>query len=282
MIELGPNAYGKSAIRIVTVDRSTTPHRIRDLTVDVRLEGDFDAAHTAGDNAAVIATDTMKNTAYAFAAERREAPVEALAIALAEHFVEPAQVASARVDVREHAWRPVTTSGGRAASAFVRSDAGTRIARATAARDAPTAVEAGIEDLVVMRTAGSSFSGFARDRYTTLAETSDRILATSVTARWRYDPPPDDPDATWSAILDTWLEAFAEHDSPSVQATIWVVGRAILERHSEVAEIDMRLPNLHHWSVDLGPVGLPEATGVFVATREPYGLIEATVRRSDA
>src|SRR4029078_1096959 len=68
--ELGENRYGKSRIRLVTVRRGPTPHNPRDLTGAVALEGSFDAAHTGGDNAGVIATDTMKNTVYAFARDR--------------------------------------------------------------------------------------------------------------------------------------------------------------------------------------------------------------------
>src|SRR5438132_8097182 len=85
--ELGANRYGKSRIRLVTVDRGGAgEHELRDLTVDVALEGDFEAAHVAGDNRAVIATDTMKNTVYAFAADRLTGPPEAFALDLARHF----------------------------------------------------------------------------------------------------------------------------------------------------------------------------------------------------
>jgi urate oxidase len=43
--------------------------------------------------------------------------------------------------------------------------------------------------------------------------------------------------------------------------------------------VRMILPNLHHWAVDLGPFGLENRGEVFVATSEPHGLIDATVRR---
>jgi urate oxidase len=280
VIELTSNRYGKAAIRIVRVGRDTTPHRLRDITVAVALEGDFDAAHTDGDNTLVVATDTMKNTAYAFAADHLTASIEAYASALGRHFLDFDQVDRAIVNVREHAWRPIETGGGTAEGAFVRGGEGTRIATVASGRD-ETVVEAGIEDLVVMKTSRSAFSGFPRDRFTTLADTEDRLMATRLTAIWRYGAPGVEFDTTWNAVRGTLLEVFADHDSPSVQASIWIIGKAMLERHQELEEVRMVLPNLHHWTVDLEQFGIDNDRLVYVSTTEPHGLIEATIRRSE-
>ncbi len=281
MMELAADRYGKAAIRIVRVGRDTTPHRLRDLTVAVALEGDFAAAHTDGDNARVIATDTMKNTAYAFAAEHLGGSIETYAATLAGHFLDAPQVARATVNVREHGWRPIDVDGAPAPDAFVRTGEGTRVATVAATGDGVT-VEAGIEDLVVMKTTRSGFSGFPRDRYKTLAEVDDRLMATKVTAMWRYGTNDlEDFDAAWSDIRSTLLTVFADHDSPSVQTSIWIMARAMLERHEELDEVRMVLPNLHHWPVDLSPFGMTNDKLVYVATTEPHGLIEATVRRSE-
>jgi urate oxidase len=280
VIELGANRYGKAAIRVVRVGRDSTPHRLRDLTVAIALEGDFTTAHTDGDNSLVVATDTMKNTAYAFAADQLDGSIEAYATALGRHFLRNDQVDRAIVNVREHAWRPVDVAGAPAPDAFVRTGEGTRVATVAVGRDS-TVVEAGIEDLVVMKTTRSAFSGFPRDRYTTLPETDDRLMATKVTAIWTYGAPEIDFDPTWTAVRDTLLEVFADHDSPSVQTSIWVMAKAMLERHEELDEVRMVLPNLHHWTVDLDRFGLDNDRTVYVATTEPHGLIEATVRRSE-
>lgn len=280
MIELGANRYGKAAIRIVRVGRDSTPHALRDITVAIALEGDFAAAHTDGDNSLVVATDTMKNTAYAFAATHLTGSVEAYATALATHFLGNEQVDRAIVNVREHAWHPIEVAGAPAPDAFVRASAGTRVTTVAAGRDA-IVVEAGIEDLVVMKTTRSGFSGFPRDRLTTLPETDDRLMATKITAIWRYGAPDIDFDAVWAAVRTTLLEVFADHDSPSVQTSIWIMARAMLERHEELDEVRMVLPNLHHWTVDLAPFGIANDKQVYIGTTEPYGLIEATVRRSE-
>jgi urate oxidase len=274
VIEVGPNAYGKSAIRLVKVVRGT-PERVRDLTVAIALEGDFGASYSAGDNAAVIATDTMKNTVYAFAGEHLTGAIESFGLVLGRHFLAEPQVELARVSIEEHAWQPI----GSAPDAFTRDGSSTRTARLSVARDGVT-VDAGFTGLTVMKTSRSAFEGFPRDRFTTLKETDDRIMATKVTTSWRYATDDVDFDESWGRVRSSFLEAFADHHSVSVQASIWIVGRAILERHPEVAEISMSLPNLHHWTVDIGQFGIENDREVYVSTTEPHGLIEATIRRS--
>jgi urate oxidase len=277
VIEVGANSYGKSAIRLVKVDRHVTPHRVLDLTIAIALEGDFAASYSEGDNSGVIATDTMKNTAYALAGEYLTGAIEGFGLALGRHFLGEPQVERVRVTIAEHAWRPI----GDAADAFTRDASETRTAVVVVAREGST-VRAGIADLVVMKTTRSAFSGFPRDRFTTLKETEDRIMATKVSASWLYEP--DAPvgfDPSFTGVRATFLAVMAEHFSASVQASIWIIGKAILERHPEVAEVSMSLPNLHHWTVDLSPFGIENDREVYVSTTEPHGLIEATIRRTD-
>ena len=273
--ELGPNRYGKSAIRLVRVDRSAGGDRVRDLTVAIALEGDFAASYVDGDNSLVVATDTMKNTAYALAAEHLTGAIETYAAALGRHFLEDSQVSTVTVSIDEFAWRPI----GSAPDAFTRDRTSTRTCVVAMSRDGLT-VDAGIADLVVMKTSKSAFSGFPRDEFTTLAETEDRLLATKVSAVWRYlDGASVDYDASFEGVSRTLLDVFAEHFSVSVQASIWIIGKAIVDRHPEVAEITMTLPNLHHWLADIERFGITNDRQVYVSTTEPHGLIQATVRR---
>ena len=282
MIELGPNRYGKSAIRLVKVIRGPERNQVRDLTVAISLEGNFEAAHVDGDNSAVVATDTMKNTVYALAGEHLAGSVEQFGIVLARHFLANEPVTRATVAIDEHRWVRMPTDDGEAPDAFLRSADYTRTA-VVSATESGLSIEAGIRDLAVMKTGRSGFAGFPRDQYTTLPDLDDRIMATMLSASWRYGEALHgiEFDGLFDAIGETLLDAFADHDSPSVQASIWIVGRAVLEAHREVDEIRMTLPNLHHWQVDLSPFGLPNDRQIFVPTREPYGLIEATVRRGD-
>ncbi len=282
MIELGPNRYGKSAIRLVKVIRDGERHTVRDLTVAIALEGDFAAAHVEGDNANVVATDTMKNTVYAFAREHLTGSIERFGHVLARHFGGFDQVAVARVSIDEHRWVRLPTEGGPAPDAFLRSGDFTRTAVVTATADGER-YEAGLRDLTVMKTTRSAFSGFPRDEFTTLPETEDRVMATRISATWQYGQALADGadfDALFDAVGATLLDVFAEHHSRSVQESIWIVGRAILDQHEAIDEVRMTLPNLHHWLADLAPFGQDNPGEVLIATTEPHGLIEATVRRS--
>lgn len=282
MFELGANRYGKSRIRLVTVRREAGQHHLRDLTVDIALEGDFTAAHVDGDNANIVATDTMKNTVYAFARDRFSGPIEAFGLELARHFAAFPQVDRAVVTLREHGWERIPLGAGPAPDAFLRSGDVTRLA-IVAATKTGASVEAGVEDLTVMKTTKSAFTGFDRDRYTTLAETDDRLMATKITAIWSYGETAVEPgfdfDAAFERARVTLLTTLAEHFSPSVQASIWIMATAMLEAEPSIDWVRMVLPNLHHWTVNLEPFGLDNPGLVFVSTTEPHGLIDATVRR---
>ena len=283
---LGENRYGKSRIRVVTVRRGPEQHHLRDLTVAVALEGDFDAAHTEGDNAGVIATDTMKNTVYAFARERLTGSPEAFALELARHFAGYDVCSRAIVDIEEHPWHRIPVGAGEAPDAFTRSGDLTRLVHVSLDRSGAVEVEAGLGDLTVMKTTKSAFAGFDRDRYTILPEVDDRLMATKVRATWGYGTAAAeagfDFDAAWDRARRTLQRSLAEHFSPSVQASIWIMATAMMDAEPSIDWVRMVLPNLHHWKVDLTPFGLDNPGEVFVSTTEPHGLIDATVNRRSA
>ena len=278
-ITLGANNYGKARVRLVKVTRTPGRHVLKDLTVRVALEGDFVDAHVTGDQGHVVATDTMKNTVYALAKDNLTGSSEAYGIVLAGHFLRFPQVGRATVTMQEHRWTRLSVDGTPSDHAFMRTGDMTRTAVVSATRDGVT-VDAGIEDLIVLKTTKSAFAGFPRDEYTTLKDTDDRIMATKVTASWRYNDAAIDFDATFDGVAGTLLDVFAEHFSPAVQTSIWLMGEAVLERHAAVERISFALPNLHHWLVDLTPFGMTNDKEIYVATSEPHGLIEATIERS--
>ena len=272
------NNYGKQAVRLVTVRRRPEFHELKDVTVGVRLEGDFATAFTEGDNSGVLPTDTMKNTVYALAAQHPFEDIEDFGLALTDHCLQASPGATrAHVELTEHLWERIDKDGQPHPHCFQRTGSERRIAVVTRDRDAAR-VLAGLEDLVVMKTSKSAFEGFPRDRYTTLKETSDRILATAVRATWRYSRPYVAFGSLWREVRRILLETFADHDSLSVQHTLYAMGEAVLET-LDVEEIHLSMPNKHHIPVDLTPLGLENRNEIFVATPEPYGLIEATLRR---
>ena len=278
-IVLAANQYGKAKVRLLHVSRDDPAHAITDLSVSVALSGDLTATHLSGDNSAVLTTDAQKNTVFAFAKEGGVGEIEDFALRLARHFVasQPA-ISFARVTVEQFPWDRL------AGHSFARS--GREVRTATVSHDGSRSwVVSGISGLTVLNTAGSEFWGFARDRYTTLAETTDRILATAVSARWRHASAEASGRCwadSYSAARDLLLEAFADTHSYSLQQTLFAMGARVLEGRPEIAEVRLALPNKHHFEVDMSPFGLENDGEVFYAADRPYGLIEGTVTRDDA
>jgi urate oxidase len=279
-IVLGPNRYGKAETRVVRVSRDGDRHGLVDLNVTTALAGDLDATHLTGDNGQVLPTDSQKNTVYAFARRHGIGPPEEFGLLLARHFVDsqPA-IRHARVRIEQYAWRRLGPHS------FQRDGAETRTAEVTYDGERAQVVS-GLAGLVLLNTTGSEFWGFARDGYTTLPETRDRVLATAVDARWRHGsagPAPGDGwDASHDGLRAALVGAFVETYSYSLQQTLYAMGARALRERPEVAEIRLALPNRHHLLVDLAPFGLDNPNEVFVAADRPYGLIEGTVTRDDA
>jgi urate oxidase len=265
------------------VRRDGDRHEITDLNVSVTLAGDLADTYLTGDNAKVLPTDSQKNTVYAFAAEHGVDQIEDFALLLAHHFVDSQQpIHRARVDIEEYRWERVSLDGQPAPHSFARTGRETRLASATYGGGG-ACVLSGLTGLVLLNTTGSEFRGYQRDRYTTLPETGDRILATAVDARWRHAAA--DAGTDWAnSYAETsrhLVEAFAGTYSRSLQQTLYAMGERVLRHRPEIAEVRLSLPNKHHLPVDLTPFGL-SSDEVFLATDRPYGLVEGTVRRSSS
>jgi urate oxidase len=282
-IRLGPNRYGKAESRVVRIVRDTPRHEIVDLNVTSLLRGDFAAAHVEGDQSAVLPTDTQKNTAFAFAKQHGVDSIEDYALALGRRLVGAAPAATGCwVRVEQYPWDRIPVGEQGHDHAFVRRGSEVRTAEVDVTEQGAT-VASGLTDLIVLKSTGSEFTGFLRDEYTTLPDADDRILATALTATWRHAT----SDATnWNSSYDqvrsVLLETFASTYSRALQETLWLMGRAVLERRPDLAEISFSAPNKHHHLVDLAAFGVPNDGEVFVAADRPYGLIEATVTRDDA
>ena len=277
---IAQSSYGKSRVRLVQVLRQRDRHDLRDLTIAIKFEGDYDSSYIDGDNGAVLPTDTMKNTVYALAAREPVGEPEAFGLRLADHFLaRNERLTRVRIDLTEHGWARIPRGEREHGQAFVQAGSGARTASIAAGRGT-VAVTAGVADLVIMKTAHSAFAGFPRDEYTTLPETRDRLLATALTASWRYFGDDLDFGPAWRAVRSTLLDTFAEHHSESVQHTLFAMGQCVLDALADVAEIRLVMPNRHHLPIDLTPFGLANRNEVFVATEEPHGLIEATIVRT--
>ncbi|MFH9466428.1 factor-independent urate hydroxylase [Streptomyces clavifer] len=292
---LGQNQYGKAENRVVRITRDGDTYHIKDLNVSVALSGDMDEVHYSGSNANVLPTDTTKNTVFAFAKEHGIQSAEQFGIHLARHFVTSQEpIGTARIRIEEYAWERIATSDANSRfigaddvkHSFVRKGQETRTTQITYDGQ-KWEVVSGLKDLTVMNSTNSEFWGYAKDRYTTLKEAYDRILATDVSARWRYNWTDDEErmpnwEKSYEQARKHMLQAFAETYSLSLQQTLYQMGSRIIESRSEIDEIRFSLPNNHHFLVDLEPFGLENDNEVYFAADRPYGLIEATVLRDGA
>ena len=281
-ITFGDNQYGKAEVRLVRITRDGDRHQIKDLNVSTALRGDFADAHLAGDNAKVVATDTQKNTVYAFAQQYGVGEIEEFGLRLGRHFVDDFEwVTGAKITIEEYGWDRIAVDGAEHGHAFSRAGGGTRTTVVTIDGDQAWVVS-GLTDLVLLNSTDSEFRGFVRDPYTTLPDTSDRILATAVTARWRHSTVDGDWGPSYVRARQLLVDAFVETYSRSLQQTLYAMGQRLLASRPELAEVRLTLPNRHHFLVDLAPFGLDNPNEVYVATDRPYGLIEGTVRREEA
>jgi urate oxidase len=285
-IVLGTNQYGKAENRVVRIYRDSDRHEIRDVNVSTALRGDFRDAHVSGDQARVLPTDTQKNTCYAYAKEKGIEEIEDYALALGRHFVDDVDpVDGARIEVEEYDWERIRVGGVEHDHSWVRKGQEVRTTVVTIDGKSHTQqawVVSGFKDLVVLKSTGSEFAGYLKDGYTTLKETHDRVMATSMVARWRYLGTDADWGKSYDSVKQIILEQFATVHSLALQQTLYESGRAVLETHTDIAEIRFSAPNKHHFLYDLSPFGLENPNEVFHADDRPYGLIQATVTRDDA
>ena len=280
MIALADNRYGKSRVRLVQVKRHPDHHDFREWTVEILLEGDFESCFTEGDNSKILPTDTMKNTVYSLARKSSAECVEEFGIeVLAFFLIHNPQVSGGQVVISEKAWEHLHTGGKLHPTTFVQSSSERQTTEVKVVRGKTPSVRSGLDNLIILKTAGSEFVGFLKDSLTTLPEASDRLFGTAARARWNYTSA-DLPFPTLrSRVRDTLLSAFAGHVSKSVQHTLYAMGQAVLEDVPEVEDIELTLPNIHCLLVDLSRFGQDNPNEIFVPIDEPHGYIEARIRR---
>ncbi len=291
MPHLAENHYGKSRVRLLKVARDGEQHQVHDWNVGVYLTGDFRNCFVSGDNTGLLATDTMKNTVYAVARTSKARTMEAFALELA-HFLASRnpQITSVRITLDERMWVRIKARGEFHPSSFLQRGPELQTTSVELAQTAesmnPAEIVSGVRGLVLLKTSHSAFAGFKRDELTTLPETYDRLLGTEATITWLYTAPPTDFGAARTRVMDALLTTFAEHDSLSVQQTLYAMAEAALKAEPLLAELSLTLPNRHNLPVDFSRFAAPfdydNPNLIFVPTEEPQGHIHARVTRSPA
>jgi urate oxidase len=288
MARLGRNTYGKSRVRLSRITRRPNPespdfpdlHEFQEWTVQVLLEGNFDASFTAADNSKVLPTDTMKNTVYSLARASHAATIEEFAMELGDYLLlNNAHVSKVSVEIEEKPWERMKIDGAPEVTTFQLRGPEVETVHAMRTRGAAWQISSGIDGLTILKTTKSAFTGYLVDKLTTLKPATDRILGTRATVIWDYAASTPDFAAVRRRILAALLREFAGHMSMSVQHTLYDMGKAALAAAPEIARIHLAMPNLHHLLADLGPFGQDNPNHIFVPIDEPHGTIEATIER---
>jgi urate oxidase len=280
MIELAENRYGKSRVRLIKVTRHAHGNDLREWTVQVLLRGDFESAHIDGDNSNILATDTMKNTVYSIARKSSATSMEEYAMELIDFLLgRNPQVNSAEVQIASTLWKRLTVDGEPHPDTFMRGSGELQTTHVERAQGGGFKIVSGLENLVVLKTAKSAFEGYIKESLTTLPETNDRLFGTAVRADWVYCSSDFDYDAVRTTIRETMLKTFAEHDSKSVQQTLYAMAESALTEVAEISEMELGMPNKHCLLVDLSRFGQDNPNEIFVPIDEPHGYIEARIVR---
>jgi urate oxidase len=282
MIRLAENRYGKSRVRLAKVKRHPDRHDFREWTVEVLLEGDFESCFVDGDNSGILPTDTMKNTVYSLARNSSSECMEQFGQELIGFLMgRNPQVATMQVTIIEKAWNHLATNGKAHPTTFTLSSAENQLTNVAQRRDGAASITSGLENLVILKTAGSEFVGFLKDSLTTLPEATDRLLGTSLQAKWKYTSPNLDFASLRLQIREILLGVFAAHTSKSVQHSLYAMGEAALASVPEIEDIQLTMPNIHCLLADLSRFGQENPNEIFVPIDEPHGYIEARLCRQD-
>lgn len=280
MISLADNRYGKSRVRLVRVKRRPEHHDFREWIVEILLEGDFASCFTDGDNSKILPTDTMKNTVYSLARSSSANCIEDFGKELLQFLLDRnPQLSGGRVSLSEKTWDHLVIDGRPHPTTFLQASTECPTAEITRARGAGFTVRSGLNNLIILKTAGSEFAGFLKDSLTTLPAATDRLFGTAVRACWHYSSPDLPFENLRLRIRESLLAVFAGHTSKSVQHTLYAMGEAALEKVPEIEDIELTMPNIHCLLVDLSRFGQDNPNEIFVPIDEPHGYIEARIRR---
>ena len=280
MAKLGSNRYGKHRVRLSRITRHGDRHDFNEWSVNVLLEGDFESSFTEADNSRVLPTDTMKNTVYYIARGSKATTIEEFAMELGDYLLaNNVQVSGVKVEIKERTWERMVLDGKAEDTTFKLGGPEMHTVRAVRDRDREWSIRSGVDGLTILKTTRSAFTGYIKDKLTTLKPATDRIFGTCATVTWEYALLKQDFANVRANVVESLLREFAGHDSLSVQHTLFDMGKAALDAVPEIARIELTMPNLHHLLADLSPFGLDNPNHIFVPIDEPHGYIEAMVER---
>ena len=278
-IKLGNNQYGKADVKLIKMKRTSEKSELFDLDVQITLKGDFKEAFRDGDNSKVLPTDTQKNTVYTLAKLHDFDNIETFGTILAKHFHKNnPNINTVIVKIHRKKWNRMKVDGEEDKYSFTGSVLEIDFCKVKISGD-KLVNKSGIVDLEVLKTTKSGFEKFMKDEYTTLGDTNDRIFATNLEAYWNFSTFPENVVEIRNKVNNLLRKVFANHDSLSVQHTLYYMGKKVLEEIPEIIDIQLKMPNQHKILFDLGKFNMENKNEIFFSIPEPFGVIEAKIVR---
>lgn len=276
---LSSHSYGASHIPLLRITRRGDRHDLRDLVIGVGVEGDVADAFTRGDNALLLPSDTLRNTAHAIARDETLAEIEHIGMALAGHFMShQPQFTRVRIDLAEQPWARLPVGGRAQGQAFTTSNSERRTAVVTS-NGSRMSVVAGLDDFTIMKTGGAAFEGYLADQFTTVASAPERVLSVTAAASWTYVHDEVPFGVTWHAIRQLLIEAFVEHHSRSAEHTAHAMADMVLASYVDVGDVTVRLRQRSLPLVELEKFGIENGRVLFQPEEAPELTADVTLSR---
>ena len=253
----------------------------KELSVSFRFEGEFAAAFREGKADGLPPGEALKNLVHRAAREHGSREIEEFGLAVCHRVLSdhPA-ITRTRVEITEQAWTRLNAGGRAQGQAFM---AGSPEAKTTAvtSNGRQIAVVSGIDDLLLLRTAGlRAASPRQQDDPTGLQDGVQRLLAGALGARWTYSS----PDVTFGpyrqGVRHVIVETFAAHARHSVRHTLAAIAEVALASFPEILDITLSMHERPYRPADLFSAGVENPDDVFLVLDEPLGMVEITVERS--
>jgi len=276
MSHIHSTSYGESRLRILRILRRGDRHDPKDLTIALRFEGDFARAFQQGNAAGLPPGETVKNLVHRVASEQDHAEIEQLGLVICERILDRhPNLGLARVELTENNWARLEPGGKVQGQAFTPGGVERRTATITS-NGSRVSVSSGIENLVLLRTAGltSPRRGASDDDGT--ADGVQRLLIAALAARWSYTSGDIAFLPYRQGVRGAIIETFAWHATRSVQHTLYAMAEVILATYQEIAQVTLTLQEHPYRPVDLLEM---EHDDLFIARDEPVGIVEVTVER---
>ena len=276
-VRMGWNRCGNAAVQLVRVVKRGSLHDVKQYTVRTVLEDGLVVAHTRGDNSRVLPADTQRNIVCVLAKTHPpESPIQFANVLLAYYLDTQPQITSVGIEIEEMLWNRIKVDGTPHDHAFL----STGNARRTCVVESTSegkGVQAGWRDLSVLKTTGTGFAGYINEELTTLKETQDRVLATTMQVNWHYTDIDGWNEADYMVVRNGILEVFATEYGRSVQHTLYQMGAAAIRACPAISKIDFSISHQDNLPVDLSPFGLGNDNEVFSAGSGAHGLVEGSV-----